>query len=148
MATPRIIKDVDPFISDDTAATRKKDIEDWNRCIKHNMRRLFALTKIGYRCGSTLDNECCAPIPDDKMAAIMNEYIVPRILSGEMKVNGDIENWSNGCFGSRWADFKARPHGLDYIRVAFYSKKCDVPPGKTWKFDKPYYIVVQFEKAR
>ncbi len=148
MAAFHIDNEEDPFISDETADIRKKDMEDWNRCIKQNLGRLHALTEISYRCGGDMDPGSCMPVPKDKLKALMDDYILPRILSGEMKVNGEVENWSNGCFGSRWADFKARPHGLDFIRAAFYSKKCDAPPGKKWKPTKPYCIIVTFEKAR
>ena len=44
------------------------------------------------------------------------------LCKGNMKVNGEDNNWSNGMMGSRWCDF--RYHGK-LIRYAYYSPTSD-----------------------
>jgi hypothetical protein len=56
---------------------------------------------------------------DDKKT---DDAIRSFIFKRNHKVNGKIDNWNAGGFGSRWADTKMNGR---LVRIAFYSKKSD-----------------------
>ena len=127
----------------DSSDAKRDELIAYQKCVLgNNPGRLDALTKFYCVDGSKLDPECCVPVPKYLKDAIMKE-VVQKILVG-MKVNGKPGNWSCGELGSRWFDIDADKYGVDYIRVAFYSKKGDAK----WDEDKPYLIVVTVEKGR
>jgi hypothetical protein len=124
---------------------RGDELEQFLKCVKGNPRRFFALCAFGHADGADLDPGCCAPINDGKLVQHVL-YDALHIIISDRPVNGKEGNWSNGFMGSRWLDMDAKKYGLDYIRLAFYSKKNY--QGKTWRHEKPYAISVTMEKAR
>lgn len=119
----------------------QKELQDFTKAVKENPRLFFAITDFGAIDGHTLDSGCCKKIDPKKIQEVMFDFLL-LATSGEMKVNGKENNWSNGFMGSRWCDMRAADYGLDYIRVAFYSKKTS----KDWKHEKPYLIRITCEK--
>ena len=92
--------------------------------------------------GSALDPEVCVEVGRYTLRAIMTDFV--KIALNQPSINGETNNWSTGGFGSIWMDMDAEKYGLDYIRVAFYSKKFS----SEWNYDKPYLIQITCEKSK
>jgi hypothetical protein len=133
----------DLFINKDVSTKRREELVNFTKIIKGNPERLNALCGIQVIDGSALD-ECCKSVGMDKLKTIMRDAVA-LLISGKMVVNGKENNWSNGCFGSRWFDMNAEKYGVDYIRGAFYTKK---ESGSEWKHAKSYHIQIIVELAK
>ena len=120
----------------------KSDLVNFLKCVQGNAALFLALCEYGAADGHNLDPECCSPIADHTMQRILRDGL--RIMISNKPVNGKPGNWNCGFLGSRWLDMNAREYGLDYIRCAFYSKKCG---GGEWPHSKPYAIMITAEKA-
>ena len=68
-----------------------------------------------------------------------SEAITAFIFKRNHKVNGKIDNWSSGGFGSRWADTKMNGR---LVRIAFYSRKTDGKLSKNTPKDAEYCWVL------
>jgi hypothetical protein len=114
---------------------KRTELKNYLIVIKGNLDRFEALTEIG-----------CRKTDDSITPRDMVNYYIPimtYILSGKMKVNGKKNNWSCGCFGSRWFDWDNGNPDKIICRIAFYSKKYST----NWKFgDKPYALTLDFAK--
>lgn len=132
-----------PFESEDIQAQKEKELKDFVKVVRGNPRLFLAITDYSAVDGNTLDPGCCEKVDKAVIQRVLHSFL-DLVISGTMKVNGKTNNWCNGSFGNRWCDMKAEDFGLDYIRVAFYSKKFS----KEWKYDKPYLIVITCEKAK
>jgi hypothetical protein len=111
---------------------KRTELINYLKVIKGNLERFEALTEI----------ECNKSDDSITIRDMLNWYIpiMYLILSGKMKVNGKKNNWSCGCFGSRWFDFDGS-NGIT-CRISFYSKKYSTE----WRFgDKPYALTLNFE---
>lgn len=114
---------------------KRTELKNYLKCIKGNLDRFEALTKIRW----TKSDDLIITTRDIALNCYLP--ITYYILSGEMKVNGKKNNWSCGCFGSRWFDWDS-PDGKISCRIAFHSKKYSTE----WKFgDKPYALTLNFE---
>ena len=131
------------FITSEQADDRKKFLENFTKIITNNKQLLNALCVICVIDGFAFDNHCCKMIGKDKLKIIIKDA-VELLVSGKMKVNGKINNWSNGCFGSIWFDMNAKKYGLDSIRGGLYSK--ETYAGK-WEHNKHYLIEIIAEEA-
>jgi hypothetical protein len=137
-----VLEDVNPFLAEDSLATRRTELENYQKWVKGNPARLFAITNINAIDGGKID-DCCAIVGKDVCQIVMRDA-VKEVVKG-LKVNGKRGQWNNGCFGSQWFDMDAKGYGLDYIRCAFYNKKTYAG---TWPEDKPYMIQITIEKAK
>ena len=133
----------DPFKSDDEVKVLRKEVADYQKCVRGNPDRLMAITSIIARSGHTVDAECCAPVTTAVLQSI-GQHLCELLLRG-LPINGKTDGWSIGCFGSRWIDLDTQEDGVDYIRCAFYSKK---HYKGEWKHEKPYAIIITVEKRR
>jgi hypothetical protein len=125
------IRTDNPFLDQETLNENQRELENFMKCIEKNEARLLALCSIEFVCSATEDDE--RPAFRDALVDIISQ-----LVHGNMKVNGEANNWSNGTFGSRWFDYDASSHGLGTLRCAFYSKKTSTE----WECDKPYMIQV------
>lgn len=130
------------MITDEQIKKNEQELQDFTKAVKNNPRLFLAITDYSAVDGHTLDGGCCKKIDPKKIQEVLHDFLM-LATSGQMKVNGKKNNWSNGFMGSRWCDMNAEDYGMDYIRVAFYSKKS----AKEWKHDKPYAIQITCEKA-
>lgn len=137
-------KEVDEMLDENLNKKREEELKNFTKCVAFNYERLNALCDI-----SAIDaggfEECCQPVGKELCRTILRDA-VELLLDGSMKVNGKKNNWSNGCFGSRWFDMDAKKYGVDYIRGAFYSKTHY--KGGEWKEKKPYAIQIMIEKSK
>jgi hypothetical protein len=131
------------MLSDMKANEMYDELKNFLKCIKGNPAMFLAICEYAGIDGHRLDPECCAPIDKKLIYTILRDAIA--IITDNRPINGKPENWSCGCFGSRWLDIDPRPYDLDYIRCAFYSKKTSK---KDWKHEKPYAIQITIEKGR
>ena len=138
-----VSSDSDPFISNERANQTKKSLENFTKLMTGRPDLLDTLCEIRAMCGSKLDGECCKPVDKNTIMKIGDD-VVQLLTSGKMKVNGNRNNWSNGCFGSIWIDMDAKMYDVDYIRCAFYSKATFKG---VWPTKKNYLITVTVEKA-
>jgi hypothetical protein len=122
---------------------RLEELKNYQKCVKGNLSRLLALTDIRIGCGSRFDPHLCDVIPKEVLMCIMNDAV--QLLVTGIEFNGKMNDWKNGCFGSRWFDMDASKYGLDYIRAAFYSKKHN---SGEWRSEEPYAIRITAEKAK
>jgi len=136
------INDADFFKKMDSVDERRKEMANYTKCIAGNILRFNALTKFVCIDGYGLDPESCVPTNRDVRRKIMDDFV--KIVISNPKIDGKINNWSSGGFGSRWMDMDAKKYGLDYIRIAFYSKKFS----EEWEHDKPFVLEMVCEKAR
>ncbi len=127
----------------DTSDARREELINFQKCVKGNLPRLLALTDIGICCGSAVDSDLCVAIPKPVLGRVIHDAV--KLMVTGMKVCGGVNNWSSGCFGSRWFDMDASEYGLDHIRAAFYSKKHS---SGEWTWDKPYAIRIIAEKTK
>jgi len=74
----------------------------------------------------------------DEEIAEYSYKIIEIITSKGTKINGKDNNWSNGCFGSRWLDWYSRDNKT-FCRVAFY-----YTPNKEQKYE----LYFGFEKLK
>jgi hypothetical protein len=143
--TKALSKDeIDEMFNPVSNQERGKELEDFTKCVKGNPSRFMALCNMTVICGSELEAFCCKPVDKDILRRILRDA-GEMIIYGNMKVNGKVNNWSNGNIGSRWFDMDAKKYGVNYIRGAFYSKK---HYKSEWKCDTPYAINIIVEKAR
>ena len=119
---------------------KRDELINFTKCVAHNPDRFKALCSLRAIDASKID-KCCKPISEALIKDILADAY-ELLLSGEMKVNGKVNNWNNGGFGSRWFDMDAETYGVQYIRAAFYSKKYY---SKEWKEQKPYAIELMIE---
>lgn len=139
------IDNIDDFlVSNEKADEREKMLENLVKITKNNIGLLDALCEISVVDGAKVDSECCQPVDKNLLVIIMNDAVA-LLTSGKMKVNGKLNNWNNGCFGSIWFDLDASKYGVDYIRCAFYSKK---DYKGNWKCSKNYRIQIMVEKSK
>ena len=132
---------LNPFISEKTYNEMKQELQVFLNCVKNNPDMFNKLCDFGLNDGHKLEPYCCAPIDKHTIWKIGNA-IHSRIISGEMKINGKFGHWNVGFLGSRWFDFEFP--GIDYIRVAFFSKKFD----PELKDGKSIRIIATVEKKR
>jgi len=124
-------------------AVLRKELADWQKCVKGEYFRLCGLTQICAIDGHRLDAGNCAPIEKALLKRVMADF-VSIVLEGR-PITGGQGNWSCGFMGSRWLDMDASKYDLDYIRVAFYSRKHFKD---NWTCDKPYIIQITCEKGK
>jgi hypothetical protein len=111
---------------------KRTELKNYLKIITNNYDRMVALTSIA--------SKTVLPLTDDEK----NSYsvmIIRRLISGDMKVDGEENNWNCGSFGSRWFDWDS-PDGKTTCRVAFYSKKYS----NGWNHTNPYRITLTFEE--
>jgi hypothetical protein len=149
MTQPYRIVAMDEFPQQDKVEVLRKELIDFQKCVKGNPQRLLALCDIGAIDGHQLDSECCQPVSAITCQAVMREAVL-KIATG-MSVDGKDGNWSCGFLGSRWFDLDASDYGCAYIRCAFYSRKHfnDKASDKeaVWPCDKPYMLRITIEKT-
>lgn len=133
---------VDKMMNSDEHEKKRKELSTFLSCAKGNPDFLVKNCTFASICGSRLDPGSCAPTSKDVRMSIFAELL--RLLKKGQQVNGKKNNWSNGCFGSRWCDMDAKKYGVTYIRAAFYSKKFH--EGE-WKHPTPFFIVITVEKS-
>ena len=97
---------------------------------------------IGAISGHSLNSEMCEPVPIPTMRQIMMDFV--QLCVDGTKVNGKLNNWNNGCFGSQWLDMDAARYGLDHIRCAFYAKETSAD----WDKAQPFMVRITVEKAK
>ena len=134
------------WIKPDHASALTKELKAYLKCISDNPARFLALTEYGAICGSDLDPDSCVPVDKSLIQEVLRDFIT-LVVNTNFKINGKENDWSVGFLGNRWLDMNARSYGVDYIRVAFYSKKHYKNP-TAWSSDKPYHITITIEKAR
>lgn len=132
------------WIKDDHAKALTKELKDYLKCVKGNASRFLAITDFGAICGSSLDPSCCKPVPPHIIQEVLRDF-VQMVYEGGFKINGKPNDWSVGFLGNRWLDMNAESYGVDYIRVAFMSKK---NYKGVWNSDKPYHVTITIEKAK
>ena len=123
------------------------ELKNYLKCVKGDAPRFMALTEFGLMDGGKMDPECCAEITDK---SVINRVMRDTILQviADKPVDGKEGNWSCGCFGSRWMDLNAEKYGLDYVRVAFYSKK-HYKGSDGWPHEgKHYAVIITAEKGK
>lgn len=135
-----------------THARRSQEMRVVQNLIKGDLATMRRLISVSSVCGSAMDSESCARIPKSKLQEVLLDFIdmlmigiphaddfKPDELDGMDKLP---PMWMCGGLGSRWIDLDARKYGLDFVRVAFYSK-AEQP-----KLDKPYALQIMCEKGR
>ena len=122
---------------------QRKELEVWTKIVKGSPERFFAATTVSPVSGHRADPGSCGEVSDDALRRISMDFV--RLCIIGTQVNGKTNNWTNGCWGSRWMDMNPKKYGVDYIRAAFYSKKNF--KGE-WKGDKPFLVQIMIEKAR
>lgn len=127
---------------DDVIDTLRKELTDFQKCVKGNHLRLMALCDVSAIDGHYLDSVACKPVSVATCQSVMREA-VHKIVSG-MKVDGKDGNWSCGFLGSRWFDLAAETYDCAYIRCAFYSRKHY--KGR-WPVEQPYMLRITIEKT-
>ncbi len=132
------------WIKPEHADNLKKELKDFLKCVQGDASRFLALTDYGAICGSHLDSQCCKPVAGEIIQQILRDFIF-MVVRGGFKINGKPGDWSVGFMGSRWLDMNARTYNVDYVRVAFYSKK---HYKGVWSHEKPYHITITIEKKR
>jgi hypothetical protein len=132
------------WIKEDHAAALTKELKDYLKCVKNNVPRFLAITDFGAICGSSLDPGCCKPVDKKMIQHVLHDFIA-LVSEGGFKINGKRGDWSVGFLGNRWLDMDAKSYAVDYIRVAFYSKK---HYDGVWPHEKPYNITITVEKAK
>jgi hypothetical protein len=132
------------WIKPDFAENLTKELKAFLKCVKGDPRRFLALTECGAICGSKLDSDSCKPVDRQVLNSVMIDFI-HLVVGGGFKVNGKSGDWSVGFMGSRWLDMNAADYDVDYVRVAFYSKKYY---NGVWPHEKPYHITITIEKAK
>jgi hypothetical protein len=120
----------------------RKELIDFQKCVKGNLFRLDALCDIGVIDGHDLEPDLCVPLMPFVARAIGREAVA--MIMGGMTVDGTDGNWSCGFLGSRWFDMDAKDYGCAFIRCAFYSKKHFAG---AWPSDKPYMLRITAEKT-
>jgi len=133
---------IDKMMNKNNLEAKRKDLENYIKCVTCNIERLTGLTDISAIDGAALDPYSCKKMSRDVLRAVLDEFV--KIAISNPKINGKMNNWSTGGFGSIWMDMDAKKFGIDYIRVAFYSKKFQ----DEWKHDKPYSIQITCEKSK
>ena len=133
------------LFNDELIEQLRTELGNFQKLVTGKRDMLLALCDIGGVDGHQLDSSSCAPISDHTIQAVL-QHVVQIIVNGA-KLNGKPKGWSVGFMGSRWMDIPAEPFGLDYIRVAFYSKK-HYKGDDGWDCPKPYLMRVTCEKAR
>jgi hypothetical protein len=145
-ATPfKVISDPDEInkmMNKNNLEAKRKDLENYVKCVAGSVEMLSGLTNISAIDGVALDPYACKVVGRDVLRAVMDEFVM--IATNKPKINGKMNNWSTGGFGSIWMDMDAKKFGIDYIRVAFYSKKFQ----DEWEHNKPYSIQITCEKSK
>jgi len=137
--------DASKWFSDDgqkETKARGTELRNFLQVVAHNDVRFHALCKYYAVDGAGLDPGCCAPVGKALMQRVLADAY--QIILSNVPVDGEEGHWNNGCFGSRWLDMKASDYGVNYIRLAFYSKKGN----PKWRHAQPYAIVATIEKAK
>ena len=134
-------KVIDDMMNENVLYAKKKDLENYIKCVSKNLFRFDALTDYYVVDGYNLEPQLCAEILPEVLGLISRDFI--KIILNNPNINGKTNNFSTGGFGSIWMDMDAEKYDLDYIRVAFYSKKFE----KNWRHSKPYAIRITCEKA-
>ena len=83
------------------------------------------------------------PISGEEIAYYLDD-IFEIIASKKTKLNGKVNNWNNGCFGSRWLDWYSKDRKT-FCRVAFHTKS---QTKGEWKWEQEYLLNLSFEKYR
>ena len=138
------LNELDNMMSEQRHNQLRKELATYTKCVKGNFMRFLALTDLITYCGSQLDSDSCAPVPQEVLNQVTKDFL-DLLIEGDMRIDGKMNNWSCGSFGSRWCDMSAKKYGLSYIRVAFYSRKFDKLP---LLVEKPFYISITCEKAK
>ena len=129
------------FLPEEIVTKRGEELKNFSKCIANNYDRFISICEISAIDAGFME-DCCVLVGREVCKQIMRDAVV-MLISGTMEVNGKINNWSNGCFGSRWFDMDAKKYGVTHIRGAFYTKYED----KDWNCKKPYKIEIMIEKA-
>ena len=130
--------------ADKSATSKKRELELYLNRIAQNPARFINLTHILVRdMGKTAIGKECGliEISKDEIRSLTNNIIATFVFT-DMKVNGEEEQWSNGCFGSRWYDWTSEDENTT-CRVAFFSKKFKQVPES---IAKDYVLEFKFER--
>jgi len=134
--------EIEKMLNQDQHAKKEKELKTFLSCAKNNFDFLQRNLTLASICGSHLDPEVCEPVSRELRSRIARD-LVTLLINGQ-KVNGKMNHWSNGGFGSRWCDMDAKKYGVDYIRAAFYSKTFS---DGDWSHPTPFFIGITVEKA-
>lgn len=120
-----------------------KELDIFLKCCKGNAT--FIRKNVGFQLisGHTLCAELEVVDIDDMLRIA---HFLGALLAKGQKINGETNQWSNGCFGSRWCDIDPEPFGCDHIRAAFYSKKHSKDFPEDCEF--PFVISIIAEKIK
>jgi hypothetical protein len=120
--------------SNDHIAKLRKGLENYQKLVKGNIDAIAGLTEIQMisKNGS---------VPKPQLQLIMMQCL--HIIFNGAKINNTKNNWSVANCGAPWMDVDTSESGVDFIRVAFFSKNYFQG---NWKSDKPIILQIFAEK--